>query len=378
MKLCSPDDLRGYGRVAFVLQGGGALGAYQAGAYSALAEANIHPDWVAGISIGAINSAIIAGNEPKVRVEKLREFWEKITTPMELVTDTKADPIRVWFNQISAMSSMMFGQLGFFSPRWPNPWLLPKGSAGATSYYDTSSLRKTLEQLVDFDRINHRRTRLSVGAVNVRTGNLVYFDNREREIKPEHIMASGALPPGFPAVEIDGQHYWDGGLVSNTPLAHVLYEHPRVDTIVFQVDLFPAKGELPGEMADVGERQKDIIYSSRTRANTDFFRRVQMAKASGRYLLSKLTEEARKDPFVQSIAADASDDAVYNIIHLIYADKTFEAESKDYEFSRQSMKDHWKAGYNDTIRTLRHPEWMALPPRHIGIAVHDVHREARD
>ena len=242
--------------IALLLQGGGALGAYQAGVYEALAEADLHPDWIAGISIGAINGALIAGNAPEARVDKLRAFWERVTAKpycdwSESLFLTKGDAVREWLNQMSAYIALVSGASDFFTPRFPAPWLHPPGTMEATSAYDTGCLKATLEQLIDFDRINADRTRLSVGAVNVRSGNFVYFDNTTHRIGPDHIMASAALPPGFPAVEIDGEHYWDGGLVSNTPLQWVVDGRPHLDTLIFQVDLWSARGELPGTLAEV-------------------------------------------------------------------------------------------------------------------------------
>ncbi len=274
-------------RIALLLQGGGALGAYQAGVYQGLAEAGLHPDWTAGISIGAINAALIAGNPPEDRVAKLRQFWELVTStdpywqfPPSSTADgndniatllaqfdpSKGDVVRALSNQWSAARALCLGAPGFFMPRLLTPWLWPHGSTEATSYYDTRPLKSTLERLVDFDRINSGAMRFSVGAVNVRTGNFVYFDTTTHLIRPEHVMASGALPPGFPAVEIDGEHYWDGGLVSNTPLSWVVDNLPHRDTLAFQVDLWSAQGELPRKMAQIQARQKEIQYSSRTRA----------------------------------------------------------------------------------------------------------------
>ena len=243
--------------VTLLLQGGGALGAYQGGVYEALAEANIHPDWIAGISIGAINGAIIAGNPPLSRVDRLREFWTQVTSSAPwsnnpFVDLARSDHTRNLLNQMSASLAASFGAAGFFSARPLMPWLQPVGTLGATSFYDTKSLRDTLERLVDFDRINAGMTRFSAGAVNVRTGNFAYFDSTTHTIRPEHVMASGALPPGFPSVEIDGQQYWDGGLVSNTPLQWVIENDPRrKDTLAFQVDLWSARGQLPRNLGEV-------------------------------------------------------------------------------------------------------------------------------
>jgi len=371
-------DLSPYPLVALVLQGGGALGAYQAGAYEALAEENIHPNWIAGISIGAINAAIIAGNAPKKRVEKLGEFWKRITTPIDLPEGPAAGVLHPLFNMTSALSTVMLGQPGFFTPWLLSPWIQQAGAPGAISYYNTMALRATLEEFVDFDRIAEDQTRLSVGAVNVRTGNFAYFDSAKERIKPEHIMASGALPPGFPPVEIEGEVYWDGGLVSNSPLEHVLTKGPRISTLVFQVDLFSARGDLPLQMSNVYDRQKDISYSSRTRANTDSFKRERQARADINYLLEKMPAAIAQDPHVREIARAAKDDGLYNIIHLIYRRQSYEFASKDYEFSRGSEREHWQAGWQDTRRTLDHPDWFRPPPRERGFCVHDVHRDAED
>ncbi len=220
-----------------VLQGGGALGAYQAGVYEKLAANGHAPDWVSGISIGAINAALIAGNPPERRVERLRSFWRTVSSRLMAEPTMPGERARSLFNDASASFAVIFGLPGFFEPRIPPAMTFPPGAPEALSYYETAPLRQTLEKLVDFDLINAKKTRLSVGTVNIRTGNFVYFDNHQQIIGPEHIMASGALPPGFPPIEIDGEHYWDGGLVSNTPLQYVLDETPRPDMLIFQIDL---------------------------------------------------------------------------------------------------------------------------------------------
>src|ERR1700752_5419301 len=265
--------------VTLLLQGGGALGAYQGGVYEALAAANIHPDGIPGISIGAINAAIIPGNPPNSRVDRLREFWTHVTSsaPSDWLGNpfgdlARSDDTRNLLNQMSANFAVASGATGFFSARAMMPWFQPNGTLGATSFYDTSDLNHTLERLADFDRLNAGLTRFSAGAVNVRTGNFVYFDTNTHKITPEHVMASGALPPGLPAIEIEGEHYWDGGLVSNTPLQWVVESEPRRDTLAFQVDLWSARGEFPRTMLDVMTREKEIRYSSRTRAGTDEFK----------------------------------------------------------------------------------------------------------
>ncbi|SHN73367.1 patatin-like phospholipase family protein [Bradyrhizobium erythrophlei] len=370
--------------IALLLQGGGALGAYQAGVYEALVQSGIHPDWVAGISIGAINSALIAGNPPERRVEKLREFWERVTSdvfgswPQDFLTPlAKGDWVRGLMNQISANSAMLSGASGFFAPRLLSPWLHPTGSIEATSFYDASALRSTLESLVDFDRINAREMRFSVGAVNVRSGNFVYFDSTTHTIRPEHVMASGALPPAFAAVEIDGERYWDGGLISNTPLQWVLDSTPRQDTLAFQVDLWSARGDFPGNMAEVETRQKEIQYSSRTRANTDQFKRAQRIRNTVAALLESLPDNLKDEPNAKLLGSIAGR-KVYNMVHLIYRAKNYEGNSKDYEFSRSSMETHWRAGYQDTVRTLRHPNVLKRPANHESVAVFDLERDGRD
>lgn len=370
--------------IALLLQGGGALGSYQAGVYEALAEADLHPDWVAGISIGAINAAIIAGNAPAERIGKLRAFWEQITTnplldwalPVEGFA-LKGEFARSMFGQLSAASTMVSGAAGFFFPRLPVPWLHPQGALEATSFYKTELLKATLEELVDFDRINAGDMRFSVGAVNIRSGNFVYFDSTTHTIKPEHIMASGALPPGFAAVEIEGEYYWDGGLISNTPLQWVTDYGPRQDTLAFQVDLWSARGEIPRNLAEVGMRHKEIQYSSRTRENTFQFKRLQQARSALGTLLSELPDALHASEEAKLLSSLA-DKKVYNIVQLIYRAKQYEGLSKDYEFSRLTMQEHWRAGYHDAARTLRHPEVLQRPSNPEGLFTFDLHQDGRE
>jgi NTE family protein len=363
-----------YDRVALVLQGGGALGAYQAGVYQALGEANCDPKWIAGVSIGAINSALIAGNPPEKRLAALETFWNTISGRTVWAFTPEGDAFRDLRNQTSAMMAMVLGQPGFFKPRPINPWFAPMGAAGATSFYDTSDLQHTLETLVDFDRINAGHTRLSVGAVNVRTGNFIYFDSSKMRLGPEHVMASGALPPAFAPVRIDGEDYWDGGIVSNTPLQHLLDSDPQENSLVFQVDLFSARGPTPRRLADVLARHKDIVYSSRTRQNTDTWARVHN-------LQMKLLEALKRVPAEQltaqdrALIAEVERSGEVNIVHLIYQKQGYEGHAQDYEFSGTSMREHWASGYADTLRTLRHPEWLERASIRHGIAIHDLHRE---
>lgn len=367
--------------VALVLQGGGALGSYQAGVYEALAEADVCPNWVAGISIGAINCAIIAGNAPKERVGKLRQFWEAITANPLLDWTIGSERVvpknniaRAMFNQISAGFALVRGASGFFEPRVPPPFFHPHGSPAATSFYATDGLKTTLERLIDFDRINSREMRLSVGAVNVKSGNFAYFDNFKEIIRPEHVMASGSLPPGFPATCIDGEYYWDGGLVSNTPLQWVVDGETRQDTLAFQVDLWSAEGNIPGDLTEVANRQKEIQYSSRTRAATNHFKRMQCLRYALADLLAKLPPDLAASEEAKFLS-EVADHKVYNVVHFIYRSKKYEGHSKDYEFSQLTMHEHWRAGYQDAMKSLKHPQIFERPSGRDGVFTFDLTRD---
>lgn len=358
-------------RVALVLQGGGALGAYQAGVYQALDEAGYYPDWVAGISIGAINAAIIAGNPPERRVQRLQDFWTSITRDHGWARVSEVDPLRRYFNEFSANEALFLGVDGFFSPRLPNPWLTLPNVNPETSYYDTRPLRDTLDSLVDFDLINNGRVRLSVGAVNVESGNFCYFDNKDQTVGAEHVMASGALPPGFPAVAVEDGEYWDGGLVSNTPLSIVLEDKPRMSTLCFQVDLFPANGPIPTSMGEVEARLKDIRYSSRTRLNTDTFRRMHELRHHLRRLVDHLPEDLQGDPEIRKIKEMGCSTRMH-IAHFIYHPKDYDLASKDYEFSRSTMESRWHDGYETARAALASKAWTKRKPARDGVAVYDL------
>jgi len=361
-------------RIALVLQGGGALGAYQAGVYQALHEADIEPDWVSGVSIGAINSALIAGNPRERRLERLRAFWEKITDRKVWWFTPEGDIFRQARNAQSSLSTMLFGQPGFFEPRKTSPWLALAGASDATSFYDTGPLRDTLTELVDFDLINSKAVHFSVGAVNALSGNFVYFDNMQETITPEHIMASGALPPSFPTVQIGTDHYWDGGIVSNTPLQHLLAQDDTLNSLIFQVDLFSARGSLPRTLADVMGRHKDIMYSSRTRLTTDLFQTLQNWKKKTHQALAKIPETSLTDE-ERALRDHLARMPEHTILQLIYQQKSYEGHAKDYEFSGTSMKEHWHSGYEDTKQTLTRKDWLTIPPDGAGIVAHDVHRD---
>jgi NTE family protein len=359
-----------------VLQGGGALGSYQAGAYQALCHFDFEPEWIAGISIGAINAAIIAGNPREKRVERLKEFWEMVSPPGPWNPVASGDRGRAYFNETSAAMIATFGAPGFFTPRFPPAPLWPQGSPQSLSYYDTAPLRATLERLVDFDRINDLKTRLSVGAVSVTTGNFRYFDNFEfkklgKKIGPEHIMASGALPPGFPSVVIEGEHFWDGGIASNTPLDFVLDEEVTRDLLIFQIDLFSARGPLPASLLEAAEREKDIRFSSRTRMNTDKNKQVHNARMALRELIKKLPDDLKNDPSVEILREAAKENTV-TVVHLIYRSKNYESSSKDYDFSRVGMVEHWSAGVRDVHLSMRHEEWLERPQSGETMVTYDL------
>jgi NTE family protein len=354
-----------------VLQGGGALGSYQAGVFEALEKANLCPGWVAGISIGAINAALIAGNPPERRVARLTEFWELVTSGVTMAAPMLGDGFRMRWNQMAAAMTMSQGAPGFFKPIWPPvvPWL--KGPLG---YYDTTPLRATLERLIDWDMVNSGPVRLSIGAVNVETGNFRYFDSDKERLGPEHVMASGALPPGFPPVEIEGEFWWDGGLVSNTPLDYVLDNTPYRDLMIFQVDLFPSRGPMPQSIDDIDERVKDIRFSSRTRMNTDQNVRLNMARAAFHRLVEKLPPELVRSEEIRLLSKFAHESRII-IAQLIYRDKAWEGQAKDYEFSRATMAEHWLAGNQDVENTVHDAAWLSAPMQ-LGTVVYDLSRGA--
>jgi NTE family protein len=356
-------------KIGLVLQGGGALGSYQAGVYEALASSEYLPDWVAGISIGAINAAIIAGNAPENRLKRLRSFWDGITAHTGLWPTVLVGSPALWQQMASALTALVLGQPGFFTPRTLQYWF---SSDKFVSYYDTSALKKTLERLVDFDRINNaREMRLSVGAVNVRTGQFAYFDSANIVIRPEHIMASGALPPGFPPIEIDGEHYWDGGLFSNTPLGYVLDYSPRRSRLTFQVDVFQSQGRLPTNLDEVAERDKDIRYSSRTQICSNAFR----DRHDVRHAINELHKLLPPDLLVTEQAKrlyELGCVTEMDIVQLVYRPIEPQGASKDYEFSRASMEKRWQQGILDARTVLRASPWLAPMPEELGVRVFDV------
>lgn len=357
-------------QTVLVLQGGGALGAYQAGAFQQLSEKDHTPEWVAGISIGAVNAALICGNPAELRVERLRSFWEGVTSRVTGAPWIDLASVRRIFAEFTAAEVMVTGAPGFFTPRWP-PAAWSIAGDGPLSVYDTTPLLGTLNELVDFDYLNDKGPRLSVGAVDVQSGNFTYFDSARMRIGPEHIMASGALPPGFPPVEIDGRLYWDGGLVSNTPLQYVMEASGSDPLCIFQIDLFSARGEMPRNLADVEQREKDIRFSSRTRLTTDRYRHLHKLQCAADRLAKRLPKEFRDDPDLKVLQASGPNCPV-TLVHLIHRKEGFEGNSKDYEFSRLSMTEHWLAGVADVSRTLRHRIWKSRVVGQDGLQVFDL------
>lgn len=328
--------------VVLVLQGGGALGAFQAGAYEALIDLGIELDWVAGISIGAINAAIIAGSPRDEAVGKMRDFWDGVSSALPAMPAVDNDLIREWTHLGAAARVATFGVPGFFTPRVPPPMFAERQTPAAVSFYDTAPLVATLDRLVDWDRLNDGNVRLSVGAVAVETGNFRYFDTTTDRIDARHILASGALPPGLPPVEIDGTWYWDGGLVSNTPLEHVV-EAAKEDMLVFQVDLFPARGERPHDMEEAWSREKDIRYSSRTRRISDGLVRRRKEHRLIDRMLAKLPPEVRDMPEVKAVQR-MTDSKALNVVQLIHQPPAWQTGARDFEFSRSTMEVNWALG----------------------------------
>ncbi len=360
-----------YRCTALVLQGGGALGAYQVGVYQALSEAGHAPDWFAGTSIGAINAALMAGSPPDQRLARLESFWDRIAWPQPWPAPDNG-PARWAYNAWNSMLAAWAGQPGFFRPRYPSPWTLP-GEPGSVSVYDPAELRRTLEDLVDFDLINAKGVRVSLGAVNVTTGRQVYFDSRDQRIGVEHVLASAAFPPAFPPVEINGDWYWDGGIVSNTPLDVVIDDAPRRSTLVFMVDLFDGAGPVPVTMDAVAERHKDLVYATRSGRSIEAHRTIHDLRRAVNAMWERLPPEAKADPHLQELAKLRCVTAM-NIVHILYRGGPDETSCKDHDFSPASIGDRRQRGYADARRLLAGPHWLEPPPEDIGVIVHEVDR----
>jgi NTE family protein len=345
-----------YEHIVLALQGGGALGAYQAGVYQGLSEAGFAPDWVVGVSIGAINAALIAGNPPDQRVARLREFWHRMSSTAPVDAPAVLEPFAPFLTRMHVASAIAFGIPGFFVPRVPPPFMAPAGSLQALSFYDTEPLNATLSELVDFDLINRQAVRLSLGAVNVRNAESEYFDNTRIEIRPDHIRASGALPPGFPPVEIDGELFWDGGIASNSPLWYVADESSHTNVLIIQADVFNPRGEIPQTMEQASERAKDIQYASKQQLSWDRIREREELRASLRRVLEKIPDEHRDDEDVQKLIA-VSDPHAVGWVRLVNDASARAMSYKDVDFSHRTVTELWDDGLNDVRRTIRHETW---------------------
>jgi NTE family protein len=356
------------GQAVLVLQGGGALGAYQGGVYQALHEAGIEPDWVVGTSIGALNGAIIAGNEVASRVERLREFWERIEYK-PLWNDL---PFAQFVGNSAAYLMTIFGGIpGYFAPNFALAWGF-NALVGIehAAFYTINELRQTVASVMDFDRLNAGQTRLTVGAVNVRTGKMHYFDSREAPITLDHVLASGAVPPGFPAIRIDGDPYWDGGLYSNTPVEVVFDDNPRRDSVVFSVQIFPISGPEPESVWQVLSRQKDIQFASRADSHIPRQEHIHQLRHMVRELVRLMPESQRQSPQVQEIAGYGCG----TLMHIVRINATPQANEdylRDLDFTAAGVQRRWQAGYADTMRTLERRPWEIPIDPMVGVAVHD-------
>jgi len=359
-------------RLALVLQGGGALGAYQAGVYQALREADHGPDWIAGTSIGAINAAIIAGNEPAHQVDRLRDFWQAISSLDIAGADQMPPEFRRGHSLWHAAMAVLGGQTGFFSPRPGMPaGAFIEGEPETAGLYDVSRLRKTLQGLVDFELLNRSGIRVSLGAVHVTSGQMVYFDTTDGPIGAEHVLASGALPPGFPPVRIKGELYWDGGIYSNTPITVVLDDEPREDTLCFMVDLWSPAGEEPRSIIEAETRHKDILYASRSGRHIEEFRQKHNLRRALRDVFDAVPAETCAERHLEGLGMLGCSKTM-NIVSLVYPGQPWEMPTKDIDFSASAIRTHWDAGYGDAMSVIERADWLKPVAPHVGVTVHTV------
>jgi len=360
-------------RIVLALQGGGALGAYQAGVYQALHEHELTPDWVIGTSIGAINAAIIAGNDISNRLLRLQEFWDGVAHHDAVSGATTPDWVQrmnVWHATFDAITR---GIPGFFSPRLFNPFILGLPvSPDKASIYDTAPLADTLKQLVDVDVMNASEAmRLTVSALQVTTAQLVNFDSAHQRLGIEHILASGAIPPGFPPIRIDGELYWDGGLYSNTPLEIVINDSPRVDTLCFMVDLWFAEGPEPETYDQVQSRQKEVMFASRSARHIEAYAETHNLRRQLHALYDKLSPALKDDPEIKQLASHGCGTTMH-IVRLQYPGHDWRSSSKDINFSKGSIEWRWDKGYNDAKLALQQARWLQPVPDDKGIVVHEI------
>jgi NTE family protein len=349
-------------QIVLVLQGGGALGAYQYGVYQALNEARIDPKWVIGTSIGAINGGLIAGNPPEKRMAALNTFWELMESHGERSLGA--------FKGVFTYMTIANGVRGFFAPN-PVLWGNPNGNVGIdkAAYYSTEPLRKTLSDIIDLDYLNSKKIRLTVGAVNANTGEMRYFDNRIEELTIDHIMASGALPPAFPAVRINGEPYWDGGLYSNTPIEAVLEDKPRINSIIFSVQLWNPLSEEPKSVQDVLAKQKDIQFASR-----DHFlekeKKLHRLRHIIRMLANKLPEKDKNDQEMKDLMAWGCGTTMH-VIKLVSPRLDGEDQTKDIDFTASGIHGRKTAGYKETLKALKKHPWTADVDPIEGVLIHE-------
>jgi len=355
------------GQTVLVLQGGGALGAYQAGVYQGLSEAGIEPDWVIGTSIGAINAALIAGNKPAHRLERLRAFWERVCHRSHAATDFMA----MFGSAFANWSVLLNGVPDFFRPNPLALWGIHYPHVpGQAAFYSTEMLKQTLGSLVDPGELNGGKTRLTVGAVNVGTGKMRYFDSRTMPIEIAHVMASGALPPAFPAVEIDGEHYWDGGVYSNTPIEVVFDDNPRRDSLIFSVNLWQPDGTAPETIWQVLSRQKDIQYSSRGLSHVARQQQIHRLRHVIRELAKRLPKDKAKDPAVSELAAYGCGTNMH-LVRLLAPRLMSDDHTKDIDFSHEGIGARWQAGYDCVKRTIAREPWNCEIDALTGVLIHE-------
>ncbi len=356
-------------QVVLVLQGGGALGAYQVGVYQAMHEAGVEPDWVIGTSIGAINGALIAGNHPSKRMERLEQFWQRVQrNPLGPIIGLWP----TWGNTASNMATISMGIPSFFKPN-PLAWINSKMVLGIerAGYYNTEQLHETLEDLVDFDYLAQSSSRLTVGAVNVRTGDMRYFDTREERLSAQHIMASGALPPAFPAVRIDGDPYWDGGIYSNTPIEAVLDDKPRRDSVIFSTQMWSPRGEEPNSLWEVMARMKDIQYASRSTNHIERQKQLHRLRHVIRELSDTLTPAQRNTPEAKALTAWGCGTTMH-VVKLNAPHLPGEDQTKDIDFTPAGVRARRDAGYAQTLAALADRSWEGEGDPIEGVIVHEI------
>jgi NTE family protein len=362
------EELRSLGQISLVLQGGGALGAYQVGVFQALHEAGIEPDWVIGTSIGAINAAIIAGSPKAERMDRLKEFWRRVEHGQWI-----GPPLPAWFQTAARnMAAVTCGVPAFFRPN-PAAFISPHAPLGAdhAGYYFVEPLRVNLESLVDFDQLNNGDVRLTVGASNLRTSEMRYFDSRDMPIAIEHILASGALPPAFPPIRIGDELYWDGGILSNTPVEVVFDDAPRRNGLVFAIHLWNPNGPEPETIWEVMNRQKDVQYSSRAAAHIKRQRQLHRLRHIVSELAAMVPEERRTDNRFTEMASYGCPTRMH-VVRLLAPQLTYEDHSKDVDFSPEGIRQRWDAGYRHTMETLERAPWREPVDPMEGFVLHEA------